>query len=166
MPVEKNFDRLGVPAPKATVKVKVTSLAAKAAPRKCSASRMRHNDGASNARVTREMHPGVHYPRMWKACDVRKADNAINTARKKAWPRKRRPAIPADRPPPNTVRFLENDGTTPATGEPMEVRHGRGCDLVVLKRCFAHRKRDKRVALFVAMPKEYVIDPLGPFIRT
>ena len=164
MPMSKNFDRF--PVALDGKKFKVTSLAAKTAPRKCSASRMRHNDAASNALVTREMHPGVHYPRMWKACDVRKADNAINTARKKSWPRKQRPPKLAGLPPPHTVRFIENDGKTLAMGEPMEMRHGRGCDLVILKRCFAHRKRDKRVALFVAMPKEYVIDPLEPFIQT
>lgn len=132
--------------------------------RTCSESQKRRNDAESNAVITRARHPVVHFPRMGKAHLVRKADNAVNAARKKRWPATR-PRRRSDSDPPRSravVRYVEHNGVV-EEGEPIELRRargGRGRDFVVLKRRFAHRKRDKRVSLFVAVPIEFVLDPL------
>lgn len=141
-------------------KCRVVPLHAQAVKRKCSASRARHNDAASNAVITRAEYAQVHYPRMGKAALVKKADNAINAARKKTWR-----AAPRRKPPApavvSGVRYYEHDGVV-QVGTPIEVRLGRkgAHDFVVLKRHFEHRKRDRRVACHVAVPFEHVIDTL------
>jgi hypothetical protein len=48
-------------------------------------------------------------------------------------------------------------------GIPVELRTGNnGAQYVILRRVFPHRKRDKRLALFVAVPIRFVVDELPP----
>lgn len=155
-----------LPSPTPAAPPRVVALNENAAARKCERGQMRNNDAKSNADVTRAEYADVHYPRMWRAAIVRHADNAINTARKKKWSSSgpRKPAgLALARA--RAVRYFDHSGEV-QQAQPVELRRGRkgGRDFVVLKRCVTHRKRDRRVSLYVAVPEEYVIDALEPFV--
>ncbi|MDQ7007532.1 MAG: hypothetical protein Q9Q40_09880 [Acidobacteriota bacterium] len=91
-----------------------------------------------------------------------KAETAATYARKKVWPPKKlaKRFCDALQAKKGFLRFRDSRGVW-YHGTPYEQRG----DFIVFRRRFAHRKRDKRLGLFVGIKVTAVIDKLPAVTR-
>lgn len=122
--------------------------------RYCSAARRKKNLHRSQAEMTPYEHPFVHESRMSRSEIRRHGDNAINLARKLAK-KKKWPSKPKDWKRPDLsgqTTFMDSKGLA-GRGVVIEIRTCRdGEEFVILKKIFSKKKRDRRIAPFIAVP--------------
>lgn len=162
----KNHSQLTLGGAKVVRKRRATALDDKAKPKKCGRQRALYNDAMSKAEVTRECYPTVHLFRVTRSNIKAKIDNAIAAAFKKTWPTrvkktaKRELDSFLDLPGSPVPRRYRDDKGEVLQGWPLQVRETKHGNFVIFKWKKPHRKVDKRLAMYHAVPLKHVIDPL------